>query len=444
MKDLNELRWKILNLKAKYCFSLWESESHIRNIPPTVNTLKCAFSLLLAHKNESFHTDTDKCRSLRRIGAVSHFLFILSIFLSFLIFLGSLGCETWVSIRLCGSLVAGWQGAGGAPHVSLVPALQPRGGLQDLQPYLSPLSFPHPIIIHHQSRETYVLLFEIFLLLWQLFMSYFFYRALNMCKRNDVFSFVINLSMEAHFCTFLHVVLFSCKLGNDQYWNPCLKLKSQACMGNFFKPLSTERPCLHCTIFIVDAPVGEQRTNQAKTTWEGIKWSKKNKNISRGFFIKSLPALGNSQRSWKLKKDIWLEGQKAQWVSAMSLGRTPVWPAHSSCPWTFSLCYIGAGLRPALCWGCLCCHKGTGCSWYPTNLPLAFEITGDHLVFPRDATNIHVACSQASGLIPECGKLVCLSLLRCWKKGTEKHLQSIWVRISRRDSLSSQFRWQWR
>lgn len=213
-------------------------------------------------------------------------------------------------------------------------------------------------------KKSYVLLFEIFLLLWQLFMSYFFYRTLNMCKCNDVFYFVINLSMGAYFCTFLHIVLFFCKLENDLYWNPCLKLKSQACVGNFFKSLSTERPCLHHTIFIVDAPVGEQRTNRAKTTWEGIKWSERNKNSSRGYFIKSLPALGNSQRSWKLKKDIWLEGQKAQWVSAMSLGRTPVWPAHSSCPWTFSLCFIGAGFGPALCWGCLCCHKGTGWPWY--------------------------------------------------------------------------------
>lgn len=107
MKNLEELR-EIFSLKAEYHSSLWESKFHIRNIPSTAYPLKCAFSVSLAHKNESSHKDTDKSQSLRRIGAVSHFLFILSIFLSFLIFLGSLLCKTWISIELPGNLVVGW------------------------------------------------------------------------------------------------------------------------------------------------------------------------------------------------------------------------------------------------------------------------------------------------------------------------------------------------
>lgn len=173
MKDLNELRWKILNLKAKYCFSLWESESHIRNIPPTVNTLKCAFSLLLAHKNESFHTDTDKCWSLRRIGAVSHFLFILSIFLSFLIFLGSLGCETWVSIRLCGSLVAGWQGAGGAPRPPCPSsAAQGRAAGPATSPVITliPSSYYHPSSVPRNACPAVWIFFIAFTAIHELFL----------------------------------------------------------------------------------------------------------------------------------------------------------------------------------------------------------------------------------------------------------------------------------
>lgn len=38
------------------------------------------------------------------------------------------------------------------------------------------------------------------------------------------------------------------------------------------------------------------------------------------------------------------------------------------------------------------------------HIPLTFRIFGDHLVFSRNPASIHIVCSQAAGLISECGK----------------------------------------
>lgn len=74
-------------------------------------------------------------------------------------------------------------------------------------PHLLLLSFSHPIIIHHQSQETHALLSQKLLSLWKYSGAIFLLiRALKMYNSHKVFSFIINLSTGAHFCTFLHLL----------------------------------------------------------------------------------------------------------------------------------------------------------------------------------------------------------------------------------------------
>lgn len=101
-----------------------------------------------------------------------------------------------------------------APRVPLTPALQPRGGLHGL--HLT-YSLPCSIIIHHDSQVMCALLSEkkkkrktsvVLKAIHELFFFLVEYFLLYRYSSHDVFSFIINLSMGAHFYAFLNVILF--------------------------------------------------------------------------------------------------------------------------------------------------------------------------------------------------------------------------------------------
>lgn len=148
------------------------------------------------------------------------------------------------------------------------------------------------------------------------------------------------------------------------------------------EPLLPGRPCLHHPVFTVNSPKGRQRTAQAKTMLKGIEQVKrKNKNSTRGFFIKSLPVLRKSQRGWMLKKDIWQEVQKALVVHFLFPGRGQAWTTYISWLCTLRFHLTGANHSPALCLGLSAIAKA---QFLPgtihrsdTNSPLATKTLGD-------------------------------------------------------------------
>lgn len=142
-----------------------ESAFHIRNVPFTANTPKCALPLLVVHKKEFFCIDLDRSWSLRRTGAVSLFLFVLSISLSFLTFLGTLRCETcngcmdpmWGGRRM---VVSGcWGCSWSSPLAPWLCKSQEDSSRSCSSSPLAALIFL-VCIIHHWSQEMHGQLFE--------------------------------------------------------------------------------------------------------------------------------------------------------------------------------------------------------------------------------------------------------------------------------------------
>lgn len=126
----------------------------------------------------------------------------------------------------------------------------------------------------------------------------------------------------------------------------------------------------------------QQRTHQVKTMLKGVKQSKiKNKNSTRGFFIKSLPVLGKSQKSWKLKKGNLLEGQKPL-ITIMSAWHLLTLHTQTSLNWGMP--------QPCSLFRAICHFQDTVSSWYPSPTPkmgsshclLAIKTISDHLEIP--------------------------------------------------------------